>query len=183
MSTRKIRKSRKDLYAYRKKLPFFDRKRGTSATWWNVSPTGNYETDYQTGQEYAAAFWRVSGTTGCAGSDLGQILLAMHEPSRKKSKRHNGLSGIEIGFIRGIGDIIDIMKVIPALAVQTRRQLRSGKLKVTRLTVNRFTKATQIWLEAKQAQSRKRKEEIQKEFTEKNRQAIRSRMVGQKAAA
>ena len=173
MSTRKI-KSRNDRYAYREKLPFVMRH-----TWWNVSPTGNYEADYQTGQEYAAAFWRVCGKTGFAGSDLAQILFAMHD--RKKSSGRNDLSGIEIGFIRGIGDIIDIMKVVPALTMMTM-QSRKRKLKVRRRAVNAFAKVTQIFLDGKQVQSRKRNEEIQKELAENNRPAIRARLVGQKAA-
>src|ERR1700722_20531279 len=133
MSARKIRN---DLYAYREKLPFFvARARRTGPRlnpWWNVSPTGDYGADYQTGAEYAAAFWRVCGKTGHAGDDLGQILFAMHAPGRKKSKRDDdGLSGIEIGFIRGIGDIIDIMKVLPVvvLAVQKQKPKRLGDLK------------------------------------------------------
>ena len=179
MSTRKIRKSRNNLYAYREKLPFHARN-----SCWTVSPTGNYEADYQTGQKYAATFWRVCGTIGYAGEELVQILFAMHEPGRKKRSKitPGGLSGIEIGFIRGIGDIIDIMKVVPALTMMTM-QSRKRKFKVRRRAVNAFAKVTQIFLDGKQAQSRKRNEEIEKEIAENNRPALRARMgFGQKAA-
>ena len=100
-------------YAYRNKLPFVAKAKSGSEFWWNVTPSGEYEDDYQTGRAYMVAFWSICGGRPTCGIDLGQILFAMHElprPRTKAYRRHNGLagnlSGIEIGFIRTIGEIV-----------------------------------------------------------------------------
>jgi hypothetical protein len=64
-------------YAYRDKLPFVARNKSGGEFWWNVTPSGEYEADYQTGKAYAVAFWRICGGRPTCGIDLGQILFAM----------------------------------------------------------------------------------------------------------
>lgn len=183
LRNRKSAKSFKDQYDYRKKLPFFvsTRKRLPKGVkrpdpWWNVSPTGDYGVDYATGQEYSAAFWRECGARN-AGIDLGQILFAMH--ARKS------LSGIEVGFIRGIGDIISIMKIMPALVNALMKKPRGAKSKTPKITSRQIkggVRVAQMLLEAKQARDRKREAEIEEQFAKKDRRAIGARMIRQKAA-
>jgi hypothetical protein len=105
-------------YAYRNKLPFVAKAKSGSEFWWNVTPSGEYEADYQTGRAYAVAFWSICGGRPTCGIDLGQILFAMHERPRPRTKayrRHDGLSGIEVGFIRTVGDIVDMAVGVPVL--------------------------------------------------------------------
>lgn len=157
----KIRKSttvkrRKDDYAYREKLPFIPRGRsGVSNGWWHVRPSGKFETDYETGQAYAAAFWRVSGGRPICGIEVGQILLAMHDPARRRSDRPDGLSGIEVGFIRTIGDIVDITTGTAVLAALDPNLLASGKAEVTNRKVRAAAKIAQILLDGKLKRDRK----------------------------
>lgn len=125
---RKPRKNRKDKYAYRDKLPFMAKGRRSgrrrNPIWWNVKPSGEYEADYKTGREYATAFWRVSGGRPTCGIDLGEILFAMHDPARPKSDRWDGLSGIEVSFIRTISEIMDIVIALPALVREGPKRLQ-----------------------------------------------------------
>jgi hypothetical protein len=104
---RKRRSAR--MYAYRDNLPFVNRHQ-----WWSVSPTGDYQADYDIGRQHAMEFWRQCGTYGNFGIDLGQILFAMHGPKRKRSGRHDGLSGIEVGFIRTICELFVCLVGVPA---------------------------------------------------------------------
>jgi hypothetical protein len=48
----------RDRYAYRNKLPFVAKAKSGGEFWWNVTPSWQYEADYQTGRAYAVAFWR-----------------------------------------------------------------------------------------------------------------------------
>jgi hypothetical protein len=75
-------------YAYRDKLPFVARNKSGGEFWWNVTPSGEYEADYQTGKAYAVAFWRICGGRPTCGIDLGQILFAMHERPRPRTKAY-----------------------------------------------------------------------------------------------
>jgi hypothetical protein len=138
----------KDPYAYRDRLPFvLPHSRGRAAdrpTWWNVNPTGDYKTDFQTGKEYAVTFWKVCGGRSACGLELGQILFAMHDPLRPRSDRHDGLSGIEIGFIRTIGTIVDFAVQVPVIVGQTVRQRKTPK--ITKRQVRGAAKITGILL-------------------------------------
>ena len=72
----------------------------------------------------------MSGGRPICGIELGQILFAMHDPARPKSDRRDGLSGIEVGFIRTISEIMDIVIALPALVREgpKRVQLRTAKI-------------------------------------------------------
>jgi hypothetical protein len=155
------REPRKDEYAYRDKLPFMRSTTFRAPNWWNVTPSGDYEIDCQTGQTYAAAFWRVSGGRPLCGIELGQILLAMHDPGRRKSEplRHNGLSGIEVGFIRTIGEIMDIVIALPAL-IRERKRLPRSAAKITVRDTRAAARVVQIFLERKHKPYQKRSAEI-----------------------
>lgn len=145
---------RKDEYSYRDELPFM--ARGRRPSWWSVTPSGQYQIDYQTGRAYAVAFWRACGGRPACGLELGQILFAMHDPARRKSKRWDGLSGIEVGFIRTIGEIIDIATAVPVLVGQGPDRIQAGIAKTPHRSVRMSAKLTRILLEAKHGQDRKR---------------------------
>jgi hypothetical protein len=156
-------------YAYRDKLPFVARNKSGGEFWWNVAPSGEYEDNYQTGKAYAVAFWSICGGRPTCGIDLGQILFAMHElprPRTKAYRRHNGLagslSGIEIGFIRTIGDIADMtvrVPVIVGLGPQGFKRLAKGKKPLssreTSVRVRMAAKLTGILIDSKQEWNRK----------------------------
>jgi hypothetical protein len=67
-------------------LPFFRAGRGKVATsWWNVTPSGNYSEDLETGMEYAKAFLPLM-TYNAGAASLGAIVsdmaIAGRDPSR-----------------------------------------------------------------------------------------------------
>ena len=105
---RMAKRSRRDEYAYRDQLPFVGKK---GSGWWFVKPSGDYQRDYATGREYALQFWKVCGKHGNMGFDLSSILIGIHEAKRPRRRYPSGkladdnLSGIEIGFLRTIGDL------------------------------------------------------------------------------
>jgi hypothetical protein len=104
----KASKSR-DPYAYRRKLPFMGRTRHAS-TWWDVSPTGNWNADFETGKKYAMTFWRVAGSRSSFGLDFGEIMFGMMVAETQR--RH---SGIEVGFIRTLGDLMGWLFQLPVV--------------------------------------------------------------------
>jgi len=156
-------------YAYRNKLPFVAKAKSGSEFWWNVTPSGEYEDDYQTGRAYAVAFWSICGGRPTCGIDLGQILFAMHElprPRTKAYRRHNGLagslSGIEIGFIRTIVKSLDMAVGVPVLVglgPQAFKRLAKGKKPLSSremsVRVGMAAKLTGILLDSKHEWSRK----------------------------
>jgi hypothetical protein len=144
---RDMSKKAKDLHAYRNQLPFFKASATGRQAWWNVNPTGDYEADYQTGEEYALAFWKVTGGRGTCGLELGQILFAMHDPLRPKTDSPHGLSGIEIGFVRTIGVIIDFATSLPAFVDQVAK--RRKKIKITPRQVRGAAKIMGVLLDIK----------------------------------
>jgi hypothetical protein len=98
------------LLAERDALPFRKcRTRGVPGSWWNVAPTGNYTEDYETGRSYAVPLLPLM-LRNDGPSSLSMILGDMFEAvaRRRKGKYSRGekLSGIEIGFMRGLGDLI-----------------------------------------------------------------------------
>jgi hypothetical protein len=97
---------KRDEYAYRNKLPFM-MLNGQRAGFWCVEPSGDYVRDYTTGRGYALQFWEVCGKHCNMGLDLSEILLAIHDAKKHVRRRGVGrnLSGIEIGFIRTVGEL------------------------------------------------------------------------------
>jgi hypothetical protein len=105
-------KKRSNEYAYRDRLPFVNPKESGSSFWWSVKPSGDYERDFATGREYALQFWKVCGKHASMGLDLSTILIALHKLKRPQHRYVTGkladhnLSGIEIGFLRTVGDLL-----------------------------------------------------------------------------
>jgi hypothetical protein len=97
------------LLAERDALPFRKcRTRGVPGSWWNVAPTGDYHKDYATGRSYAVPLLPLM-LRNAGPPTLSTILGDMFEAfARRKGKysRRGKLSGIEIGFMRGLGDLI-----------------------------------------------------------------------------
>jgi hypothetical protein len=98
------------LLAERDALPFHKcRTRGVPGSWWNVAPTGNYMEDYNTGRTYAVPLLplmlRNAGPPALS-MILGDMFEAVARRRKGKYSRREKLSGIEIGFMRGLGDLI-----------------------------------------------------------------------------
>ena len=91
--------------AIRDALPFFKKGRGKVATsWWNVTPTGKYAADLETGIAYAKAFLPLM-TFNAGATELACIVshmaIAGREPARTVAWR--GIDNIALGFLMGIG--------------------------------------------------------------------------------
>ena len=103
---------RSNKYAYRDRLPFFNRNEKHPSCWWSVKPSGDYQRDFATGREYALQFWKVCGAHGNMGLELSEVLLALHKTKRPRHRYVKGklvdhnLSGIETGFLRTVGDLL-----------------------------------------------------------------------------
>jgi hypothetical protein len=101
----------KDFYAYRRNYPFARLQRRGEPVWSQVTPSGDYSQDYETGRDYALLFWKECGSRGSVGLDLAYILIGIHEAKRQpqylsgKRMKHN-LSGVEIGFLQTIGELM-----------------------------------------------------------------------------
>ena len=109
----------------------------------------------------------------------------MHDPARKRSNRGDRLSGIEVGFIRGVGDIITILKIMHPLVNALMKKPRGAKSKTPKITCRQIKgvgRVAEMLLEAKQERDRKREAEIKEQFAKKDRRAIGARMIRQKAA-
>jgi hypothetical protein len=135
MPTKPRRK--RDKYAYRNKLPFMMLD-GQRAGFWCVKPSGDYVRDFTTGREYALQFWKVCGKHCNMGLDLSEILLAIHDAKKQVRRRGVGrnLSGIEIGFVRTIGELfqasIFTTLMVSNFHVKRPRGRRMPKINATR---------------------------------------------------
>ena len=78
----------------------------------------------------------------------------MHDPARRRSDRSDGLSGIEVGFIRTIGEIVDLATAVAVLTARGPRRLVTGKAEVTNRKVRTAAKFTQILLEGQHKRDR-----------------------------
>jgi hypothetical protein len=92
--------------ALRDALPFFKKGRGKIATsWWNVTPSGNYAADLETGMEYARAFLPMLQFNAGA-SDLAAIVSDMAKAGRDPAnnpKDWRGIDAVAFGFMMEIG--------------------------------------------------------------------------------
>ena len=92
--------------ATRDGLPFFKKGRGKVKTsWWNVTPSGDYGADLETGMAYAKAFLPMMMYNSGA-SDLGVIVSHMALSGRDRSKTPKdwcGIDNVALGFLMGIG--------------------------------------------------------------------------------
>jgi len=81
-------------------LPFVKSdESGAITSMWSVAPTGDYETDFQTGSDYADMYAQVSG--GSPNSALYMISKAM---SRSK------MGPIEQGFFTRLGHRVQVTR-------------------------------------------------------------------------
>ena len=98
--------TKSDATAIRDALPFFKKGRGKVATpWWNVSPSGNYAADLETGKAYARAFLPML-TFNAGASDLAAIVSDMAKAGRDPANNPKGWRGIDavaLGFMMEIG--------------------------------------------------------------------------------
>lgn len=142
---RKFRRAASAGYEYRAQLPFMFagqvrpavRESHWFTNWWHVEPTGDYAADYKTGQEYAMTFWRVVGGRPQFGTDLSQIAMEMiqRQAVYGVDKKGRGMSGIEIGFLRTIGDLFDITAAIPLFinaAITNPKAFEKKKFKISK---------------------------------------------------
>lgn len=92
--------------AMRDALPFFKKGRGKiESSWWNVTPSGDYAADLETGMKYAKAFLPMM-MFNAGASSLGAIVSAMALAGRDRSrtpKEWRGIDDIALGFLMGIG--------------------------------------------------------------------------------
>jgi hypothetical protein len=88
-------------------LPFFDAKSPCSS--WNIKPTGNYEADCQTGQQYASEFldtWDgTHGWTMLLPSIVADMIRA--GPTGTFANGEPKINGIVIGFVGVLSRIIE----------------------------------------------------------------------------
>jgi hypothetical protein len=107
--TNKRKTAAKGATAARDALPFFQKGRGKIPTsWWNVTPSGNYSADLETGMAYASAFLPLMKYNAGASS-LGAIVSDMAKAGRNLEKGpgdERGIDNIALGFIMGIGGIL-----------------------------------------------------------------------------
>ena len=107
--TGKKKTAAKGATAVRDALPFFKKGRGKIPTsWWSVTPSGNYSADLETGMAYASAFLPLMKYNAGASS-LGAIVSDMAKAGRNIEKKPNdwrGIDSVALGFIMGIGGIL-----------------------------------------------------------------------------
>src|SRR5258708_10951400 len=103
---RGARPAKSEALALRDALPFF--KKGNSkeaASWWNVTPSGDYVTDLETGKQYARAYLPML-QFNAGGADLVIIVshMALSDLDSKKAPRPSrGIDNVALGFIMEIG--------------------------------------------------------------------------------
>lgn len=98
-------KGKSDAIATRDALPFFKKgRRKVATTWWNVTPSGDYVADLETGKAYARAFLPMLAFNAGA-SDLGCIVSHMAIAGRDNAnvKNWRGIDAIALGFMLEIG--------------------------------------------------------------------------------
>jgi hypothetical protein len=94
------------LEATRDALPFFRKgNRTVKASWWNVTPSGDYAADLATGHAYAKDFLPMLSFNGGAAA-LGWIVSDMAIAGRSiagSSREWHGVDAVAAGFMLGIG--------------------------------------------------------------------------------
>ena len=92
--------------ALRDALPFFKKGRGKVAgSWWNVTPSGNYGADLETGKAHARAFMPML-IFNAGASDLAAIVSDMAKAGRDPAnnpKDWRGIDAVALGFMMEIG--------------------------------------------------------------------------------
>jgi hypothetical protein len=94
------------LEATRDALPFFRKgNRTVKASWWNVTPSGDYAADLATGQAYAQDFLPMLSFNGGAAA-LGWIVSDMAIAGQSiagSAKDWHGVDAVAAGFMLAIG--------------------------------------------------------------------------------
>jgi hypothetical protein len=112
-------KTKSDATTLRDALPFFKKGHGKVATsWWNVTPSGNYSADLETGKQYARAFMPMLRFNAGA-SDLATIVSAMAKAGRDPAnnpKDWRGIDAVALGFMMEIGGSLQAAMVGMAVA-------------------------------------------------------------------
>jgi hypothetical protein len=94
------------LEATRNALPFFRKGNHTvAASWWTVTPSGDYAEDLKTGKAFAKAFLPMLTYNGGAAA-LGWIVSDMAIAGRKmvgSAKEYHGIDAVAVGFMLAIG--------------------------------------------------------------------------------
>ena len=108
--------STKSALERRNSLPFFRASaRRTSAgaapshPWWNVEPTNKYREDFVAGQKYAEELMPLMNCNAGPSSlvwILEDMFTAVARRRRKPRGRRGRLSGIEVGFMFGLGRLL-----------------------------------------------------------------------------
>ena len=118
-------------YAYRDQLPFLAKNPRAGTSFWNVAAdrrlcsgaTRLAENSRLHSGAYAAA-------RRCAASSSDRSCFEIIEARRPRTtKKPEGLSGIEIGFIRAIGEIVDLATMVPVIVAHRRQAHHHGQSK------------------------------------------------------
>ena len=82
--------------------------------------------------------------------ELGQILFGIIEARRPRTtKKPEGLSGIEIGFIRAIGEIVDLATMVPVIVAPGGKRIITGKANMSARRLRTAAALTGALLEIK----------------------------------
>lgn len=117
---RRRKAAKSEAIAARDSLPFFKKGRGTgSASWWNVTPSGSYAADLETGKAYARAFLPVL-TFNAGASNLAVIVSHMAIAGRdlaKNPKEWCGIDAVALGFMMEVANMLQY--AIKGIAIAT----------------------------------------------------------------
>lgn len=130
---RSVVKKPDDLTAMRDALPFFKsrgRNRKGETSWWNVTPSGDYAADMETGKAYARAFLPMM-VFNCGSAALAQIVSEMAITGRdpEKNSKDRGIDDIALGFLHEIGNSVQAAIGSIATATVALKGRKNSKLR------------------------------------------------------
>jgi hypothetical protein len=112
-------KAKSEATTIRDALPFFRNRRGKVAqSYWNVTPSGDYSANLETGKAYARAFMPMLRFNAGA-SDLAAIISDMAKAGRDAAnnpKDWRGVDAVALGFMIEIGTSLQAAMVSIAVA-------------------------------------------------------------------
>ena len=112
-------KPKNEAITLRDALPFFKKGRGKVAqSYWNVTPSGGYSADLETGKAYARAFMPML-RFNAGVSDLAAIVSDMAKAGRDAAnnpKDWRGVDAVALGFMMEIGTSLQASMISIALA-------------------------------------------------------------------
>jgi len=115
--------------ALRDALPFFKNRQGKVAqSYWNVTPSGDYSADLETGKAYARAFMPYCGSTLVRPIWLPSC-PTWRKPGaipRNNPKDWRGIDAVALGFMMEIGGSLQASIVGMAVARGRDRKARFG---------------------------------------------------------